>query len=278
MTHRPAIVEYLHAIAQDEIGLSFGMLPPFRLKAKFQPVFVRQGSRLVPSAVSSGMVFEQQGRALADAALVGLPMEEISAAHWIARRLAIRNLDFIGCDDPNFDLMIGLSADLEQPCSEIEALVEEATSVGVMPERLCFDLSRVTEPDDLAEAVEALESTGASLALELEAASRLRAMTAPPSPAVVRVPPGWTQGIVAEPALLRVFGLLATTLKSRGASIQVEGISDAAQLRAALAADADRLQGDYLAPGALAGTEFDDAPRPLAALMGAQGNVIPLTA
>ncbi|MBS3650931.1 EAL domain-containing protein [Pseudaminobacter sp. 19-2017] len=277
MTENPT-TEYLHAIVQDEIGLSFGLLPPLRLKTAFQPVFVRRNTSLVPVAVSFGVAFQERGRAVYSDALLDLPAEQTAAAEWIGPRLAIRNLDFIGCDDPYFDLIIELPAGVEQPCAEIEALIEEALSVGIMPERLYFDLSSIAEAKDLAEAAEALGRSGASLALELEATSRLNEMNTSFSPALVRVPSKWTQGIVTQPELMRVFRLLVTTLRSRGIMIQVEGISDAAQLRAALAANADRLQGDHLEPGALAGTEFDDSPRLLATLMGAHGNVVPLTA
>jgi hypothetical protein len=49
-------------------------------------------------------------------------------------------------------------------------------------------------------------------------------------------------------------------------------------LRMALAAGVERLQGDFLAPAAAAGTDFDDRPRPIERLVADDATRAPLTA
>ena len=72
--------------------------------------------------------------------------------------------------------------------------------------------------------------------------------------------------------------MLVQTLRRDGALIQVEGIENEAQLRAAAAAGADRFLGDFLAPSARAGTDVDTSPRAFSDLIGAHSNVVPLSA
>jgi EAL domain-containing protein (putative c-di-GMP-specific phosphodiesterase class I) len=61
-----------------------------------------------------------------------------------------------------------------------------------------------------------------------------------------------------------------------GTTVLVEGIETAAELRAALDAGADCLQGFYLALPALAGTIFDPAPKSIDALLSEENKVVPL--
>ncbi|MFI0845379.1 EAL domain-containing protein [Mesorhizobium sp. IMUNJ 23232] len=267
------------AIAVDEIGLSFGILGAFRLKTTYQPIFGRLGEMLVPVAMSAAVRIERGGKPAPEDALSTLTPEELALLPRIGRRLAVRNLAHVGCEEPDFDLMLGLSGDVEVLAAEVDVLLEEAGSAGLARDRICFELSGLVGASAFGLLAAGLERLGASYALDLETASNLPGGSGVQiEPPVVRVPPAWTRRIVGEAVLLRVFRLLVTTLKRRGAAVQIEGIEDAAQLRAAIAAGADRLQGDYLSPPALAGTDFDDSPRAFADLIGAPANVVPLSA
>lgn len=263
-------------IAVDEIGLSLGVLGAVRLKTAFQPIFARQGSTLSPVAVSATVVMQREGKAF-DAAASELTAEEQHFSTRIGRRLAVRNLDHIGCEDPRFDLLLDLSVETDGCVAELDSLLAHAAMADVEPRRLCFDLSGSFTTPAFDVLTERLEKAGAGFALDLAAASNQQAEAAAER-RLVRIPADWTRGIVGEADLLRLFRLLVTTLKRRGTVVQVEGITDATLLRAALAAGADRLQGDYLGKPALAGTDFDDSPRALADLIGGNGNVVPLSA
>lgn len=266
------------AIAVDEVGLSFGILGAFRLKTVYQPIFAHYGETLVPVAMSAAVRIERGGRPAPDDVLSTFTADKRALLPRIGRRLAIRNLDHIGCDDPRFGLMLGLSGDVGMLRAETGELVSEAAAAGIANDRICFDLSG-SAGSGLGALMASLKGVGASWALDIETAGRPdRVPDATPVPPLVRVPPAWTRRIVGEADLLRVFRLLVTTLKQRGAAVQIEGIADASQLRAALATGAERLAGDYLAVPALAGTDFDDAPRALAKLIGVRGKVVPLSA
>ena len=267
------------AIAVDEIGLSFGILGTFRLKTVYQPIFGRLGEMLAPVAMSAAVRIERGGKPAPEDVLSTLTPDDLALLPRIGRRLAVRNLAYIGCEDPDFDLMVGLSGDVAALAAEAHALLDEAKSAGLAKGRICFDLTGLAGASAFGLLAAGLERLGASFALDLQAASVLRSGSGVQTmPAVVRIPPAWTRRIVGEADLLRVFRLLITTLKRRGAAVQIEGVEDAAQLRAAIAAGADRLQGDYLAAPALAGTGFDDSPRAFAELIGAPANVVPLSA
>ncbi|MDQ6436465.1 EAL domain-containing protein [Mesorhizobium sp. LHD-90] len=273
--HRPPAGE---AIAVDETGLSFGIVEPYRLKTLYRPIFARRGEMLAPVALSAEVTIEQGGRPAADA-FSWMDADERTWLCWVGRRLAIRNLDHVGCEDPAFDLLLELSADTEEPCLEADALLAEAEAAGIAQTRVCLDLSEFAGAGAFGLLTRGLEAKGCSFALDLAAASNSCGAGGPATaPALVRIPPAWTRRIVGAVDLLRVLRLLVSTLRQRGALVQIEGIEDAAQLRAAVAAGADRLAGDYLAAPALAGTDFDDSPRAFAKLIGAHSNVVPLSA
>ncbi|MEQ1950040.1 EAL domain-containing protein [Mesorhizobium yinganensis] len=279
MSSREETFPIARAIAVDEIGLSFGILGAVRLKSVYQPIFARLGETLVPVAMSAAVRIESGGKPAPDDVLSTLTPEERALLPRIGRRLAVRNLAHIGCEEPDFDLILGLSGDAEALRAEADALLGEAASAGLGKGRICFDLSGLAEADAFGPLAAELERMGASYALDLETAGKLGGGSGVgTAPSVVRIPAAWTRRIVGEADLLRVLRLLVATLKGRGAAAQIEGLEDAAQLRAAIAAGADRMQGDFLAPPALAGTDFDDSPRALAKLIGGPANVVPLTA
>jgi EAL domain-containing protein (putative c-di-GMP-specific phosphodiesterase class I) len=277
MSPNQRMLAIMDAIAVDETGLSFGVLDALRLKCAFQPIFARRGPMLVPIAVSAGFVAQRRGQSLGETELAGLSAAERGFMQALCRSLAIRNLAHIGCDDPVFDLVLDLSEDVSDPEDELRLLLDEAALADIAPDRLCFDLTALRSAPCFAALAMRLETSGTPLALDLAAASRREAGSAA-VPGLVRIPPAWTRAIVAEPDLLRLLRLLVTTLRRRGAAVQIEGITDEIQLRAAVTAGADRLQGDFLAPVALAGTDFDASPRAFADFIGGSGNVVPLSA
>jgi EAL domain-containing protein (putative c-di-GMP-specific phosphodiesterase class I) len=266
----------LQAIMTDEVGLSFGIVEPYRLKCMYQPVFARHGATLSPIAVSCGIAIERGGVQLPSAILEGLTSERRALCLSIGRRLAIRNLTHFSADDFFPELMINLTAEIGRTHSEIDALLTEAAHEGFLPSQICFDLS---ETADIRLPAAMLGGVDIPFALDLASASTLWAERAPSArPRLVRLPSSWTRRIAGKADFTRGFRLLVTTLRRHGALVQVEGIDNQAQLRAALAAGADRFQGDFLAPSALAGTDVDTSPRVFADLIGAHPNVVPLSA
>jgi EAL domain-containing protein (putative c-di-GMP-specific phosphodiesterase class I) len=267
------------AMAVDETGLSFGILGALRLKTIYQPIFRRQGETLAPVAMLAAVRVERGGRPAAADVLSTLTPEEQMLLIRIGRRMAVRNLAHIGCDDPDFELVLSLSGKVEELCAEVDDLLRETGAAGLGNGKICFDLSVLAGTSALGLVAAGLQRMGSPFALDLAAASGLlgESSTQIMLP-LVRILPHWTGRIVGEVDLLRVFRLLVTTLKGRGAAVQIEGIQDAAQLRAAITAGADRLQGDFLHLPLLAGADFDAAPRSFADLIGADRNVVPLSA
>jgi EAL domain-containing protein (putative c-di-GMP-specific phosphodiesterase class I) len=274
--YRSSVAE---AMVVDEIGLSFGILGALRLKTIYQPIFARQGETLAPVAMLAAVRVERGGRPVAEDVLSALTPEEQILLIRIGRRLAVRNLVHIGCDDPDFELVLSLSGKVEELCAEVDDLLRETAATGLGNDKICLDLSVLAGTGALGLVAAGLQRMGSPFALDLAAASGLLgASGAQTTLPMVRILPHWTGRIVGEVDLLRVFRLLVTTLKGRGATVQIEGIQDAVQLRAAIAAGADRLQGDFLHLPMLAGAEFDAAPRSFADIIGTDRNVVPLSA
>jgi EAL domain-containing protein (putative c-di-GMP-specific phosphodiesterase class I) len=264
------------AIVADEVGLHYGVVEPFRLKCTYQPIYARQGTMLAPVAVTAGIALERMGGALPANTLDRLTPERRAFARAVGRRLAIRNLEHFYRDGLRPDLIVALTPEITELHGEIDALLTEAVEQQLTPSQICFDLSELAEIEPTAAI---LDSAGMSFSLDLASASDLLAKEEPVArPHLVRIPPPWTRRIAGEADLVRGFRLLIKTLRRHGVLIQVEGIDTEAQLRAAAAAGADRLLGDFLAPPAVAGTELDRSPRAFADLIGAHSNVVPLSA
>jgi hypothetical protein len=70
-----------------------------------------------------------------------------------------------------------------------------------------------------------------------------------------------------EARLTAIFATLVAVLRREGVAVLVSGIATAAQLEAALDSGADLVCGPLLAPPALAGTLFDDQPRPISGFL-----------
>jgi EAL domain-containing protein (putative c-di-GMP-specific phosphodiesterase class I) len=262
------------AIAVDEAGLSFGILGSLRLKAAYRPIFARRDSTLRPIGVSATLVMQLHGRTLGDEDLQNLTEEGRILSLRLGRRLAISNLASV-CDEPDFGLLLDLSGDIGAPGIELDALLAQASRAGIEPRSICFDLAGLHRASCLGSLMARVRKAGSSCAFDLAMVGRQRAEKSAAAPRLVRVPAGVMRIIIGDAESLRRFGLLVTALRRRGTMVQMEGITDPILLRAALAAGADRLQGDYLGGPALAGTAFDHSPRILADLIeGSGGNVL----
>jgi EAL domain-containing protein (putative c-di-GMP-specific phosphodiesterase class I) len=267
---------FARAIVADEVGLHYGIVEPFQLNCTYQPVYARQGTVLLPVAVTAGMALERMGGALPANTLDRLTPERRAFAQAVCRRLAIRNLVHFDGDGLRPDLIVQLTPEIAKLHGEIDALLSEAVEQQLTPSQICFDLSGLA---DIGPTAAILNSAGISFSLDLASASDFLAkQEAVARPQLVRIPPAWTRRIAGEADLVRGFRMLVRTLRSTGALIQVEGIETEAQLRAAAAAGADRLLGDFLAPPVRAGTDVDRSPRAFSDLIGAHSNVVPLSA
>lgn len=273
MPDAPKMRDADNAIAVDEAGLSFGILGPLRLKAAYRPIFARRDSTLRPIAVSATLVVQLHGRTLGDEDLQKLTEEGRILSMQLGRRLAISNLVHVGCDEPDFGLLLDLSGDMGAPGLELDALLALAFRAGIAPHSICFDLTGLHRASSLGSLMSRVKKAGSSCAFDLAMVGRQRIEKSAAAPRLVRVPAGWMRIIIGDAKSLRRFGLLVTALRRRGTMVQMEGITDAILLRAALAAGADRLQGDYLGGPALAGSAFDHSPRVLADLIEGGGTV-----
>ena len=86
---------------------------------------------------------------------------------------------------------------------------------------------------------------------------------------------GWFRTVARQDSTAQLFGALVHGYHLNGATVWVEGIELAGQLRVAIRAGVDWVSGPLIAPAALAGAVFPEEARPLDALLD-ERRVIPL--
>jgi hypothetical protein len=266
-----------HAILLDEAGIETGVFGEFRLKSAYSLVFARQGDSLAPVAVGASLQPMVHGQPV--------PLRSLHAGNgngldhaWIERlatELHLRNRPNVGAD--NLDLHLrwtGPGPGLQQAQ---DGLPNPEQALDIDPRKLVWQFRPEHGDRSIARESARLHRIGCRIELEglglrpelLEAIERLE-------PEIVAIDGEWFRRLAGAPAAVLLFVRLVERLKQSGAQVLVGGIETPAQLRVALKAEADLLQGDHLARPALAGTLMDTNPRQLSDLLQERGVVVPL--
>ena len=95
-------------------------------------------------------------------------------------------------------------------------------------------------------------------------------------PEIVRIDGDWFRQVCRDATTVRLFDAVVSRLRERQSKVLVAGIENEQQLGVALQAGADLFQGPHLAPPALVGTVFDEAPLSLAEKLGEAQKIMPL--
>lgn len=258
-----------HAMLLDEAGIETGILGELRLKSAYSLIFSRDGEWLMPVAAAATLQPMLHGRPVA---LRGLGAST-RAAHdpdWVQRletELHLRNSPNIGAE--NLDLHLRLTGPGLRRMQRRYAPGDPADSVPLVdPQRLVWQMRPGYAQGLIGQEAAHLRRIGCRIVLEgfgmdheiLAAMERLQ-------PEFVATDEAWFRRVSGEPAAVLLFVRLVERLKQRGARVLVAGIETPGQLRVALRAEADLLQGDHIAPPALAGTLIDTKPRQLSPLI-----------
>lgn len=276
----PAYPDTDKAIIADEIGIETGLYHDYRLKTAYQPIFRREGSRLCPFAVEGlAMPYLFGMRVPSFGFFGGMPPEDRSSVEGLCRVLHLRNYHNIGAPGLQLFLNCDPGADAERSIRDIRALAATMREIGLDPRLLTCGIAETQAVDGGAVAMlagevrrqrirVALDDFGAGYST-VECVTRI-------GPEIVTISGAWFRLLQGNVETARLFPSVVAGFQGLGAKVLVKGIETAGELRMALDAGAEYLQGSLLAGPALAGTIFDEKPRPVDALLREEQKVVRL--
>jgi EAL domain-containing protein (putative c-di-GMP-specific phosphodiesterase class I) len=270
------------AIRIDEIGLEYGVYGDFRLRSACQPIYQPRDDVLVPVAVEALIQPQISGGAVSPQAFHGEVRENDRLfVESLCRALHVRNYPFVGLD--GVDLFVNydpqVNDHLGRALAEIRLMARHLGEHGLDASMLVCEITEQAAPDDgvLLATVREMRRNGFRIAVDdfgtgHSTEARVRLL----EPDIVKIDGGWFTELCRHAAAERLFRPLLSLLHDQGAKVLVEGIEQPAQLRVALDAGADLLQGFLLARPALTGTLLSAEPLAIESLIKPSAKVIPL--
>ncbi len=275
---RPGSIE--EAIHVDEIGIETGRFGDFRLKSTYQPIFQRVGRALLPVAVEALIAPYRDGVATDSRTFLDeVPAADRLFVESLCRCLHLRNHHNIGVATLRlyFNYDPRANADLDDTLREIRTMAGCLVEIGLDPRLLVCEITEATALDEftLVAVAEIMRALGIRIAVGNFGAGRSTyERIARILPDIVKVDGDLFRSLCRDPAAARLFGPLVQTIRRTGAEVLAEGIETPAQLRIAVDAKVDLLQGHLLGRPALAGTIFREEPLPLDRLLASTGDNI----
>lgn len=267
------------SVLVDEVGIEVGVFGDYRLKTTYRPVFRRlDGMLLEPFAVEASISPFLRGRPIdPEHFSTALPVGDKPTVANLARALSLKNLRNLGAD--------GISLFIDVDLTALEGAdgvdFEQGSETDPDPSRLICVIATASLLDrhDLVEHTLTLRSAGCTIAVsgfgtgpwDIACMQAVR-------PDIVRLDASWFRRALSHPAAAKLLVPLVAGLHDQGANILIEGIANAAELRAALDCGADLFEGDLLGGPTLAGTGFETARRSTAEFLGDSSKIVPLFA
>lgn len=269
------------SILVDEVGIEVGIVGAFRLQTCYQPIFARLGASLRAVAVYGfAMPFHDRQAVPHQAFLGAVPPREWFAVTALGAALSLRNMQHADAAG----MSLALRADLKSTATAgraraaVRLLAAEIERNGLEPRTVSVELTGVAEAQQGAAiaALTALHDAGIEIAvLEQGNGPASGLLPDPLSPGVVRIDGGWFRAVARQAQTARLFRALVRAYRSNGAQVLVDGIATETALRVALDSEAELFSGPLLAPPALAGEVFPNAPLAIEEFF-AERRVIPL--
>lgn len=257
----------------DEIGIEIGIYGDWRMKADFRPVFATARDDFHAVAVEGAtrpFVFGREVEERMFHRAVPVRDRPIVAATGVA--LCLRNLHHTGVTGLKLILTAEFGTTISPATvrAAVRALAAEASRNEVNPQDVFVELSRLAETGEqvIRAAFEELRASSIGVALR-EKGDGIAAAGLPPAsfPDLVVIDGGWFRHVARQQSTAQLFGTLVHGYRLQGATVLVQGIAAAAELRVALNSGADWFSGPLLAPSALAGAVFPEKTLPAETLL-----------
>lgn len=268
------------AMTVDEVGMTFARHGDFLFKAAYQPVHVLVSDTLHPWAVE-GSVRAVRVAAATQQTQAALPIIQDTQFALFSLALQIRN--FHDMQDHVDRLLLNLDLasafDLFDALGLLRFVAVELLRADIDPRRVIVVLRDGEEPEWLPEFVDSVRLEGMNPALQGFGLRHVVGdQVVPGQRAFARFDARWLRRVCSKQAALRLLGLLVERM--RGSEIEpiAPGIDDPALLSALIGAGFTHLSGPLICGPALAGTFAGPAEVPLARLLPAQGQVVPIKA
>ena len=270
------------AIFADEIGLEYGVYGDFRLRSACQPIYEVRDDRLVPVAVEALVQPQILGESVSAQDFHDhIPARDRLFVEGLSRALHIRNYPFVGLEgvDLFFNFNPLINDHLGRALAEIRDLVRHLSDYGLDPSKLVCEITEQASADDetLLAIVREMRRNGLRIAVDDFGAGHstdLRVHLLEPD--IVKIDGGWFAELCRHATAEKLFRPLLCLLHDQGAKVLVEGIERPEQLRVALDAGADLLQGYLLARPVLTGTLLPETPLSIDGLIRPPAKIIPL--
>lgn len=254
------------AITVDEIGIEIGHYGPYVLKTAIQPIF-RLTNRGLEAVAGEALV-----RPLIGGTEIS-PMDffrnvapgERLLVEALCRALHLRNYHNIGAEGIElfFNFNPRAHHDVEAAIERLAYMIQRLGDIGVDPKKLVCEITELAalDADTLARLAAEMRRHEIRLAVDdFGVGHSTPARVELIEPDFVKIDGTWFRHIAAVPAAARLLGPLISSLHQNGTEVLIEGIASSSQLRIALDAGADLLQGFLLARPALAGAVFPTEP------------------
>lgn len=270
------------AIVADEIGIEYGRYKDFILKTAYQKIFRRDDGLLHPFAVEGLVAPFREGRPVSPQELFEMtPPEDEVFVESMCRALHLRNYDNIGVEGLvlffNFDPRA--NSDFALTVKELEFIAGRYGEIQLDSRLLVCEIIE-TEAQDagtLVDIVAEMRRHGIRLAIDdfgvgHSNLDRVKLL----SPDIVKIDGTWFRQIAAIPAAVVLFRNFVSGLHDLGCQVLIEGIETSPQLKCAIDAGVDLLQGYLFSRPRLAGTIFDPVSLRLDTLLSPDANVVHL--
>lgn len=271
-----------NSIFVDEIGIEYGRYGDCVLKTAYQPIFRLSDGGLLPIGVEALAKVFVEGRPLPTSEFfTQVARHDRFLVECLCRRLHLRNYCNIGV--PGLRLFFNCDprghSDTDTVIEQIRYMASRLDDLELEPAQLVCEITENKALDEtmLLRLAAEMRLHGIRLAIDdFGAGHSTPARLDMIEPDIVKLDGSWFRQIARVETAARLLGQLVRSLHDKGIEVLIEGIETPDQLRIAINAGADLLQGFLLARPALAGTVFDTDPLDPLRLSGAGGNVIPL--
>ena len=266
-------------IIVDEIGIESGGYGIYRLRSLYQPIFERRGQTLHAIAVEGTVAPYVAGEeAPPEMFLAAVAPDDRDFVERMELALPLRNHRNIGLD--TLELVVGPEGSgPEALIDRVNLIGRELAEIGLDPSQVVCAFGEQAASDNtlLSYLAGEMRRHGLRAAIgDFGAGHWTDGQIDLLSPEIVRIDSGWFHKVCRDATTVRLFEAVVSRLRERKAKALVTGIATEHQLGVALKARAELFQGPHLAPSALVGTIFHDAPLPLAEKLGEARKIFPL--
>ncbi len=281
MSDQPLWKRIDDALMVDEIGIEAARCGPYLLKTVYQPIFRNRSGQLVPWGVRGDIVPYRNGRpASCKTFAADMLPRQAAFVEGVSRMLQLRNYRNIGIAGlallASFDPAAASRATTtSRQASNLADLLEE---IELPRELLICEIAENVKIESVRPLAVALRRRGIRVAIgQFGVGTRFLERARLADSDLIRLDSGWFRRIVEVPGASGLLASLLAAIHAEGREVLVDGLETVDQLRVALDAGVDLLQGDLLRPAKLAGAIFDTSPLNRKALLAPRSKILRFT-